>query len=956
MSLVLLLSTLFAIGTDIYAATSGTCGDSAQWYYDAETTTLTISGTGAINNYNALVFRAPWRDYKPDITTIVVEEGITRIGQYNFYNCVSLKNVSLPSTLTVIGGYGDMSTSYGAFQACTALESITLPSNLETIENCAFKGCTALKTLSIPDSVTSLGYGAFCECTALTTVTFGDGLTETGLNTFYNDNAIKKIYWGNTVEKITSYSFFGYGGTELSFPSQIKEIGCRSFADNYYLRKVTIENPDCVISTVFDTEVSSPFAGHEQDLVTVYGHKGSTSESFAAQFNYPFVSLDNCDHEQTVDITTTEPTCTETGVLSTICTSCGQIVKNESIPATGHTYEVIESVDCTDIDGHVYSTERCTVCDNVEDIITHQKLENGDTNYLWVDGYYDYSNSATCTRPGIEKYTCLVEGCGQTESHVSTSSHSVSEWSTTLEPTCTEEGERQGLCATCGEVVTEKISPTGHFYEDNDLMVDIDAVSDDGHIHHIYICQNCGSQIDVPEHVEWVEGFYTATVISEPHCVVDGLERDNCDICDETRNVVLPAIGEHMWYETSRTEPTCTSVGKIYYACENCNMTKAENIQELGHDYVVIEENSLAATCTEPGYNYQTCQRCSATQKVTIPAAGHTVDKMACTVVSEADCENDGLILSMCSVCGVNFEKTIPALGHDYVDVSVDLTSEGKPGHYLVTPTCSRCSSTQTSSVVHEEWLDEYTKELDGGLSPTCEVPGYTREQCTICGKINRIPIEAIGHRYYYSGLNNSEGLMVYDCATCHVSTYIANPIDVYALWNKKYANTQPSRTTVDNSSLLDMNGDNFINGKDFAMILQARKTYLKTIENYQRITLEVNGSQFTAALYDKTASTELAALCPMQDVIFTSENGYAVSNEKYNFTPLPVTVSEMKTGEIYVDSDDHILIALIDTTLESTRLLTKIGYIENTQGFTNAAGNSNENSYNISLVERSLE
>jgi hypothetical protein len=956
LSVAMLITTLFALQFTTFGATAGTCGNSATWSYDSKTTTLTISGTGATNDYNALISRSPWLNYKSEITKIVVEEGITEIGNYNFYNCVALTSVSLPSTLVSIDGTGTMETSYGAFQNCTSLVSITLPKNLQTIETCAFKGCSALKSITFPDSLTSIGYAAFCDCTALTTVNFGDGLTETGLNTFYNCTSIKKIDWGNSITKISAYSFYGYGGTELNFPDTISSIGFRSFANNYYLRKVTINNSNCVISTTLDTEVSSPFAGHEQDSVTIYGHKGSTAEDFATQFSYPFISIDPCDHEETYDKVTVEATCVSTGVKSTICSNCNQVVRTAEISATGHKYETIETVDQTDVDGHIYTTQKCTVCGDINDVVTHQTLENGETTYVWIDGYYTYTNTATCTRAGYERYVCTVEGCSQTENHVARSSHTVTEWTVTKSPTCTEEGTQEGVCDVCGETVTESIAKTDHYYEDADLLESIDTTEEDGHIHNIYTCQNCNEQIDVTTHVEWIEGFYTPNVISEAHCVIDGLERDTCTICGETRNVVLEANGEHDWYETSTTEPTCTATGKIYYACTNCTMTKYENIDALGHDYVLVPDNSKAATCTETGYDYYKCSRCSATKQETVAKVGHTVDKYDYTVIAEPTCEDAGSAVSTCTVCGEQFTKTLDALGHNYVDVTVDLTSENKPGHSLVTPTCSRCGSTKSSSMTHSEWIDGYYTTSDG-VSPACATQGYTRDTCSICGTVRRNPIPALGHMYYYSGLNDSEGKMIYTCSICHASTESYFAYEIMQLWDEQYVNKKPSRTAVDNTSYLDANGDNIINAKDYAILRNGIRTYNTFLAGLTQVNISVNNNNFVANLYDKTATTNLLALLPQADLEFEkTADCYYYSTQTFDLTVVPSRVTEVTAGEIYCDSDGHLYIVYANATLKESKYLAKIGFISDTGNLGSVFDEEGDDLFTITAIENNAE
>lgn len=91
---------------------SGITGE-VNWRYDASTHTLTIYGTGAMGNTAA---SAPWSSYQNDIAAVIIEEGVTSIGNYAFYDCLSLTTVSIPSSVVVIGHY--------AFYRCASLTTV----------------------------------------------------------------------------------------------------------------------------------------------------------------------------------------------------------------------------------------------------------------------------------------------------------------------------------------------------------------------------------------------------------------------------------------------------------------------------------------------------------------------------------------------------------------------------------------------------------------------------------------------------------------------------------------------------------------------------------------------------------------------------------------------------------------------------------------------------------------
>ena len=87
-----------------WADKSGTCGDNLTWTYVDATKTLTISGTGSMWDYSNSN-TAPWYNYlySSAIQNVVIEEGVTRIGDYTFSDCTNLTSITIPNSVTSIG-------------------------------------------------------------------------------------------------------------------------------------------------------------------------------------------------------------------------------------------------------------------------------------------------------------------------------------------------------------------------------------------------------------------------------------------------------------------------------------------------------------------------------------------------------------------------------------------------------------------------------------------------------------------------------------------------------------------------------------------------------------------------------------------------------------------------------------------------------------------------------------
>ena len=151
---------------------------------------------------------SPWALRKNSITSVVVDNGVTSIGNYAFYTCYSLSSASLPASLETVGASG--------FDNCRALTSITLPSGVTAIGTRAFAVCTQLENVSLPSTLTSIGAYAFFGCTSLTEISLPNGLT-----------------------KIGTFAFSWSGLRSITLPDSLTQMGSFVLSHNAYLSSVT---------------------------------------------------------------------------------------------------------------------------------------------------------------------------------------------------------------------------------------------------------------------------------------------------------------------------------------------------------------------------------------------------------------------------------------------------------------------------------------------------------------------------------------------------------------------------------------------------------------------------------------------------------------------------------------------------------------------------------------------
>lgn len=188
-----------------YADSSYTFGNDLYWGFNGNGI-LSITGTGSMQE------ETPWSEYKDEIVSVHIGDGVTDISSTAFKDCPNLTYVELGADITSIG--------YEAFKNCPKLKEIWIPEGLRYINRETFYGCTSLTevTLSGVDTLLGIEDRAFYNCSSLTSFEIPE-----------------------TVRSIGSYAFWGCSSLkEINIPEAVTSIGVQTFRGCNSLSKITV--------------------------------------------------------------------------------------------------------------------------------------------------------------------------------------------------------------------------------------------------------------------------------------------------------------------------------------------------------------------------------------------------------------------------------------------------------------------------------------------------------------------------------------------------------------------------------------------------------------------------------------------------------------------------------------------------------------------------------------------
>lgn len=385
-------------------------GDNVWMEYEGNGCIARIRGNGATWDYKDDGWDVTGDHRNPCMhryfENVIIEEGITHIGDYLFYNCSEiLESLTISESVVSIGK--------SAFENAHIGEPVILPKSLTTMgENAFANGGGVFMNVINNSSLEVIPKGAFSGCYGINEFDFAN-IKEIGDSAFY-DTGLTSVNFSDKLTKIGDFAFGRTNITKLEIPKSVISIGEGAFWGCTNLKDIELPDNELLLDSTF------------------YGCSSLRSVVVPLRITALEGTFGSCTRLNTVTIK---------GENTRILTS----------EMNGETFN-----DCTRLD-HVEGME-CSY-------IHKYAIDNG-IKFVSLEPKNEHKWSAdrvvikkpTCTELGESGIKCNFCGIVKDKKlDIPMKPHDWSNWTTTKEPTETTDGERQHTCLSCGKVETAKI-------------------------------------------------------------------------------------------------------------------------------------------------------------------------------------------------------------------------------------------------------------------------------------------------------------------------------------------------------------------------------------------------------------------------------------------------------------------------------------------------------------------
>ena len=311
------------------------------------------------------------------------------------------------------------------------------------------------------------------------------------------------------------------------------------------------------------------------------------------------------NHVHQYEAVVTEPTCTEQGYTTHTCPLCQDSYVDTYVDALGHDFgdwTVKTEPTCT-----VKGTEEriCTRCEETEirgiDTAAHTPAEKIREN----------DKAPTCTANCSYDEVVYCSVCG-TELNRNTETidalgHDFGDWTVKTEPTCTETGTEERICARCGAIETREVDSIAHIpteaVRENEKAATCTA---DGSYDAVVYCSVCGAELSREAKTIDSLGHDYVETVTAPTCTEQGYTTHSCLRCDSIFvDTYVDALGHDFGEWTTAVAATCTADGSEVRVCSRCSEKETRTTEATGHDFGAGGNAEKCAVCNEKNPNYK---------------------------------------------------------------------------------------------------------------------------------------------------------------------------------------------------------------------------------------------------------------------------------------------------------------------------------------------------------------
>lgn len=401
--------------------------------------TLTITGNGPMSNF-APANLPSWSAHNDKISSIVIEQGITSVGDFAFYQSKALA-VYIPDGVTKIG--------QSAFRE-SGLLAVTLPDTITTVDNDAFRKCQNLTSVSTTEGLQIVGERAFHSCTALTNIDFPASSTLIGSGAFTSCEklvSVRFIPGANEVELGDDIFSQCWNLSILTLPQNITRIPNGTFSSCKLLATLYVPASVKNLGTAEDGSGNGPFAS--SGLKTIYfgGSQADWNSMTNAVING---SLQQMGTQVICNVEFEDPFAKDPDDPGDLVTEEPDVPPTEEDPCKdGHIGTADENGNCSECGKPIQTTPPVTPVDPPVDPAPDQH------EHAWAEGW---SNNAT-----HHWHECGNEKCPITDeaSKDSYDAHAYGDWVIDTNATASQSGSKHRDCTICTYRQTESIPATG---------------------------------------------------------------------------------------------------------------------------------------------------------------------------------------------------------------------------------------------------------------------------------------------------------------------------------------------------------------------------------------------------------------------------------------------------------------------------------------------------------------